>query len=151
MKYAKQILYEVRLLFSYSVFVDCDFAIEASRFVYWPSRATKGNSAVRPSRNREDDACQSRRDGVERVFLQYFLLHVDKQMGGREWENRSRAVPVGIILGMEERVAYRNQPSILFIDEIDSILTARSENENESSRRLKTEFIIQLDGASTTG
>ncbi|CBK24165.2 uncharacterized protein [Blastocystis hominis] len=49
------------------------------------------------------------------------------------------------------RVAYRNQPSILFIDEIDSILTARSENENESSRRLKTEFMVQLDGASTTG
>ena len=49
------------------------------------------------------------------------------------------------------RVAYRNQPSIIFIDEIDSILTARSENENEASRRLKTEFMIQLDGASTSG
>lgn len=53
--------------------------------------------------------------------------------------------------GLEGSVAYRNQPSILFIDEIDSILTARSENENESSRRLKTEFMVQLDGASTTG
>eukprot|EP01156_Anaeramoeba_ignava_P022103 Anaeramoba_ignava/c20209_g1_i1.p1 GENE.c20209_g1_i1~~c20209_g1_i1.p1 ORF type:complete len:414 (-),score=135.71 c20209_g1_i1:30-1271(-) len=47
------------------------------------------------------------------------------------------------------QVARQRQPSVVFIDEIDSILTKRTENENESSRRLKTEFLIQLDGATT--
>jgi SpoVK/Ycf46/Vps4 family AAA+-type ATPase len=37
-------------------------------------------------------------------------------------------------------------PSIVFLDEVDALLSSRKESDHEASRRLKTEFMVQMDG-----
>ncbi|XP_021940158.1 vacuolar protein sorting-associated protein 4A-like isoform X2 [Zootermopsis nevadensis] len=41
-------------------------------------------------------------------------------------------------------LAREHKPSIIFIDEVDSLCSSRSDN--ESARRIKTEFLVQMNG-----
>ncbi|XP_034232985.1 suppressor protein of bem1/bed5 double mutants-like isoform X2 [Thrips palmi] len=45
-------------------------------------------------------------------------------------------------------VAREKQPTIIFIDEVDSLLSARRQGEHDAIRRIKTEILSQWDGLS---
>ena len=46
-------------------------------------------------------------------------------------------------------LATKRQPSVIFVDEMDSILSKRSGNDSEEARKLKNEFLIQFDGVNS--
>ena len=47
-------------------------------------------------------------------------------------------------------MARAKQPTVLFFDEIDALMSARKDSEHEASRRLKTQFMVEVDGAATS-
>ncbi|KAG9393021.1 vacuolar protein sorting-associated protein 4B [Carpediemonas membranifera] len=48
-------------------------------------------------------------------------------------------------------MARQEERAIIFIDEFDSLASARSDNDSESSKRVKTEFLVQMQGVGKNG
>ncbi|MCY3411388.1 MAG: AAA family ATPase [Candidatus Heimdallarchaeota archaeon] len=70
--------------------------------------------------------------------------------------NISAATLVSKWLGESEKlvkrlydIAIREQPSIIFIDEVDSLTQSRSEGENDAMRRVKTQLLTSMEGLSS--
>lgn len=43
-------------------------------------------------------------------------------------------------------LARENSPSIIFIDEVDSLCSVRGDNESEAARRIKTQLMVEMQG-----
>jgi vacuolar protein-sorting-associated protein 4 len=43
-------------------------------------------------------------------------------------------------------LARDHKPSIIFIDEVDSLCSSRSDTDSESARHITTEFLVQMQG-----
>ncbi|KAF1335533.1 Spastin and fidgetin-like protein, partial [Globisporangium splendens] len=47
-------------------------------------------------------------------------------------------------------IARELQPAVIFLDEMDALLSTRSVSENDASRRIKNQFFTELDGAASS-
>ncbi|GBE59925.1 vacuolar sorting-associated VPS4 [Babesia ovata] len=63
-----------------------------------------------------------------------------------KWQGESEKFVKSLFQTARERT-----PCVIFIDEIDSLCSTRSEGDNESGRRVKTEFLVQMQGVSEGG
>lgn len=72
----------------------------------------------------------------------YLLFNISASSIMSKWVGESEKLMRTLFV-----LARQLQPSIIFFDEVDSILSSRKEGEHDTSRRLKTEFLTQVDGA----
>lgn len=65
------------------------------------------------------------------------------------WMGESEKLVRQLFVLARRKARETKKASIIFVDEIDSLMSQRSDRENEASRRVKTEFLIQMQGIQT--
>ena len=130
-----------------------DFAIAATGVVYGVEDPCEGLTAVRAARKRKDFVGKGGRHGVSGIFSHPKWSSLLENGFQATFFSISAASLTSKYVGDGEKmvralfaIARELQPSIIFIDEVDSLLSERSNNEHEASRRLKTEFLVEFDG-----
>ena len=68
-----------------------------------------------------------------------------REVSGREFLSNLRLMLARLVKNLFS-MARESKPSIIFIDEVDSLCGSRSEGENDATRRIKTEFLVQMNG-----
>lgn len=58
-----------------------------------------------------------------------------------KWMGESEKLVKGLF-----ELARKSKPAVIFLDEIDSVMTKRSEGDNAANRRVITEFLVQMQG-----
>jgi SpoVK/Ycf46/Vps4 family AAA+-type ATPase len=65
---------------------------------------------------------------------------------GSKWQGESEMMVQILFI-----VARIKQPSVVFVDEIDSLLSSRGDDDDGVARKVKTEFMKQMQGVNTQG
>ncbi|KAK1394228.1 hypothetical protein POM88_013284 [Heracleum sosnowskyi] len=76
-------------------------------------------------------------------------LNRKKEVPELVWVSKSKVGEGEKLVRTLFMVAISRKPAVIFIDEIDSIMSTRTSSDNEASRRLKSEFLVQFDGVTS--
>ncbi|KAF7312087.1 AAA-domain-containing protein [Mycena indigotica] len=115
-------------------------------------RPVKGILLYGPPGNGEKPSGKSSsKRGQEHLFQHQLDRHREQMARGVREVSCFHFMPLSLTLTPRLvrhlfEMAREMRPTVIFIDEVDSLTGARGDGDSEATRRLKTEFLVQMDG-----